>query len=130
MSNPGNPFKDAERFLQLRKVCAPMTWGATIGRINEMILTPLITLFFVFLGDSSVWSVIPAALSTFRAWKDWIEYQRLRFVVQGMFLHTMRVGGPFIVTNDSTYMPYVFADAVYRVPVGIANAPPTGTLDA
>ena len=106
-----------------------MTWGANIGRINEMILTPLITLFFVFLGDSSIWSVIPAAIGTFRAWKDWLEYQDLRFVIQRMFLHTMRVGGPFIVTNDSTYMPYVFADAVYRVPVGIAKPPLGGRLD-
>lgn len=124
-----NPFKDAERFLQLKKICAPMTWGANIGRINEMILTPLITLFFVFLGDSSIWSVVPAAFSTFRAWRDWIEYQDLRFVIQRMFLHTMRVGGPFIVTNDPTYMPYVFADAVYRVPVGIAKPPLGGRLD-
>jgi hypothetical protein len=46
-----------------------------------------------------------------------------------MFLYSQSVGGPFIVTNDTTYMPYVFADAVYRVPVGMAKSPPGGKLE-
>jgi hypothetical protein len=31
-----------------------------------------------------------------------------------MYLKTMQIGGPFIVTNDPEYIPYVFADAVTR----------------
>ena len=46
-----------------------------------------------------------------------------------MFLYSQSVGGPFIVTNDPIYMPYVFADAVYRVPVGMAKSPPGGKLE-
>jgi hypothetical protein len=39
---------------------------------------------------------------------------KLQAEVQLMFLHMAKVGGPFIRTNDLTYMPYVFADAVVR----------------
>jgi hypothetical protein len=35
-------------------------------------------------------------------------------VMQRMELQARRVGGPFISTNDPTYMPYVWADAVTR----------------
>ena len=108
------PFEIAERYIQLRRKCAPTSWVETIMRINEMILTPLITIFLFILGKNDTISVIATAFSVFRAWKEWIEFSRLRFEVQEMFLHTMATGGPRIVTNDPEYMPYVFADAVIR----------------
>ena len=108
------PFEDAERFIQLRKVCAPKSWGDTMIRINEMILTPLITLFFFLMKQSDLFTLVPSVLSIYRVWKDWFEYQALRFRMQEMFLITMKTGGPFIVTNDPTYMPYVYADATLR----------------
>ena len=108
------PFKEAERFIQLRKVWNSKSWGDQIVHINEMILTPLITLFLLFLRQTDMFSVFSAVLSTYSAWKNWIEYQSLRFRMQEMFLITMKTGGPFIVTNDPTYMPYVYADATLR----------------
>lgn len=75
-------------------------------------------------------TIITSGMGAYKAWNKWIEYTELRFEMQRMYLHCMMVGGPFITTNDPTYMPYVFADATYRVPVGIANAPPGGILAA
>lgn len=108
------PFEIAERYIQLRRKCAPTSWVETIMRINEMILTPLITIFLFILGKTDKLSVLATGLSVFRAWREWIEFSRLRFEVQHMFLQTMATGGPRIVTNDPEYMPYVFADAVIR----------------
>jgi hypothetical protein len=94
-----------------------------------MILMPIITIFFVFLHQGDAITVVMTALKAYQVWKDYTEYVSLKFDVQNMFLYCQTVGGPFIVTNDQAYMPYVFADAVYRVPVGMANAPLGGRLD-
>jgi hypothetical protein len=109
------PFEIAERYIQLRRKCAPTSWVETIMRINEMILTPLITIFLFLVGRTDTLSMVATSLSVFRAWREWIEFTRLRFEVQTMFLQTMTTGGPRIVTNDPEYMPYVFADAVTRI---------------
>lgn len=108
------PFKKAERYIKLRKECAPTTWTKTLNLISEMILMPLITLFFVFQMTASPMSIITTTMTAHKAWSRWIEYTDLRFEMQRMFLHCTMVGGPFITTNDPEYMPYVFADAVFR----------------
>lgn len=84
-------------------------------RINEMILTPLITLFFIFTQQADWMSVLPSAFSTVQAWRDWIDYQHHRFAVQRMYMQTMALGGPRIRTNDPTFMPYVFAHTLTLV---------------
>jgi hypothetical protein len=117
-----NPFQIAERFIQLRKVCEPSNWSDQMTLISDMIVMPLITLFLVFTKGYDMFSVASTLAKTYSTWKRWYQYNDLRFKVQMMYLHTMKVGGPFIVTNDPEYMPYVFADAVYRVPVGIGNS--------
>ncbi len=114
MTSKSSPFVTAERYIQLRKVCAPESWGDTMIRINEMIVAPLITIFFIFLDGGDMMSFVTCAMSTYKVWSEWIEFQSLRFEMQQMYLHTMKVGGPFIVTNDSAYLPYVYADAVLR----------------
>ena len=83
-------------------------------QINEMILAPLISLTFLGLQSLDLASALTSALSISRAWAQWIEYSSLRFEMQRMYLQTMAHGGPQIVTNDSTYLPYVYADAVVR----------------
>ena len=64
------------------------------------------------------YSDIMFCLSTFAgafgAWSEYTEFVELKFTMQRMRLRAMRVGGPFISTNDPTYMPYVWADAVTR----------------
>lgn len=126
---PSEPFKTAERYIQLRKKCSPESWADTFNLMSDMILMPIITFFLLFLGMSDPLTTALTAMKTYQVWRDYTEYTSLRFEVQNMRLYCQIVGGPFIVTNNPTYMPYVYADAVQRVPVGIAKFPPTGTLD-
>lgn len=84
-------------------------------RINEMILSPLISLTFFCLRSMDLISMVTAALSVYRVWREWLEYCELRFTMQHMYLTTMATGGPQIVTNDPEYLPYVYADAVVRL---------------
>lgn len=107
-------FAIAERYIQLKRKCLPKTWSDTILRINEMILTPLITICFFFIGHSGLVSVLPVLFHAYKAWSEWIEFSDLRFKMQKMYMQTMLLGGPFIVTNDPEYLPYVYADAITR----------------
>jgi len=119
ISLPSNPFVAAERYIQLRKVCAPDSWADTVTLFNDMILMPLITLFLLFLRLADPIMILSTAFKTYQVWKDYCEYTDLRFQVQQMLFICQAVGGPFIVTNDPTYMPYVFADAVVRKNQGL-----------
>lgn len=114
MATSKSPFAVAEQYIQLRSKYAPESWGDVMMRINELILTPLITIFFIFLDGSDAMTVIPAFANTVRSWNEFLQYTRLRFEMQRMYLRTMSTGGPFIVTNDPKYLPYVYADAVVR----------------
>jgi|688.fasta_scaffold00035_146 hypothetical protein len=106
---PKTAFQTAERYITLSK-----TWEATdaysrIKHINEMILMPLIAAImsdplFFFTSFMTAWG----------AWVEYAEFVELNFVMQRMQLEALRRGGPFIVTNDPTYLPYVWADAVTR----------------
>ena len=119
------PFQLAERYIQLRKVCVPTLWSDWVTRISDMILMPMITVFLCVARGLDIMMIVSTLQNMYSAWSQWFEYSDLRLKVQMMMLHTVRVGGPFISTNDPTYMPYVFADAVvrtpHRVPVGIGN---------
>ena len=109
------PFEVAERYIQLKKLCAPPSWGDTAIRFNEMIIAPIAALYAIFTGDYDLFMIGSAAMTTHRVWSEWLEYDNLRFTVQRMYLATMATGGPQIVTNDPTYLPYVYADAVVRM---------------
>lgn len=109
------PFRVAERYIELKKLCAPPSWGDTAIRLNEMIVAPMVALYSLFTGDYDLFMIGSAAMTAHRVWSEWIEYDNLRFEVQRMYLATMASGGPQIVTNDNTYLPYVYADAVTRL---------------
>lgn len=109
-----NPFKTAEDYIQLRKVCEPSTMEGKMRRVVDMILIPMITLFTVLLGEIDWLAIFSSTMSVYKAWDEWVRYNELRNEMQNMYLRAMQVGGPFIVTNDTTYMPYVWADAVVR----------------
>lgn len=104
----------AEKYIQLRKVWSPKSMGDSMMRINELIITPLITIFLILAEQSDLIGVVSAFLSTGRAWVEFIKFCRLKFDMQMMYLQTMKMGGPFISTNDPDYLPYVYADAVLR----------------
>ena len=120
ISFQSNPFVVAERYIQLRKVCVPDSWADTVTLFNDMILMPLITLFLLFVGLADPIVIFTTVLKTYQVWKNYCEYTDLRFQVQQMFFICQITGGPFIVTNDSTYMPYVYADAVVRRNQGLS----------
>ena len=109
-----NPFKTAEDYIQLRKVCEPPNMEGTMRRIVDMIVIPAITLFTILMGEIDWFAIGSSSLTVYRAWDEWIRYNELRIEMQNMYFHALRAGGPFIVTNDTTYMPYVWADAIVR----------------
>lgn len=108
------PFEIAETYIQLRTKCVPTSWADTVLQLNELLFAPLLVLFLLFTGGLDLMMAFSSCMRIYESWTDWIAYNNLRFVVQTMFLKTMAMGGPFIRTNDPTYMPYVFADAVTR----------------
>lgn len=109
--------------------CVPESWADTAHRVTDMIVMPLILLFLAFVRGLDPMTVAMNGMRTYQAWNEYIEYTYLRFEVQRMMIYCQAVGGPFIVTNDPKYMPYVFADAVVRTQCGMAKAPPGGRLD-
>ena len=109
-----NPFKTAEDYIQLRKVCEPHSMEGKMRRIVDMIVVPTITLLTILLGENDWLAILSSSFSIYRAWNEWVRYNELRIEMQNMYLLAMKVGGPFIVTNDTAYMPYVWADAVVR----------------
>ena len=119
MELPAKPFQTAERYIQLRTKCAPQTWSESIQLMSDMILMPIITLFLLFSQVADPMTVAMNGLRIYQVWKDYIEYTQLRFEVQRMMFYCQSIGGPFIVTNDPKYMPYVFADAVQRTSRGL-----------
>lgn len=62
-----------------------------------------------------MFALLSSTMTVYSAWSEWIKYNNLKLDVQQMFLSTMSSGGPQIVTNDPDYMPYVYADAVFRL---------------
>lgn len=112
---PSNPFHTAEEYIRLRNKCASPAWVDTIMRFNELIIAPIITLFLVLCGQSDLFALLSSTLTVYNAWSEWIKYNNLKLEVQQLFLTTMVHGGPQIVTNDPDYMPYVYADAVFRL---------------
>lgn len=114
MTTVAQPFQTAERFIELRKKWGAQSWIETLMRVNELVVTPVISLFLLFAQKSDLFGFISAATMIYKAWVEWIEYCDLRFQIQDMFFKTMMSGGPFIVTNDPDYMPYVWADGAIR----------------
>lgn len=115
MQLPEDPFDTAERYIQLRKKIHSPSWAETLTRMSDMIIMPFITVFLcLFRKKADVMMIASTSVKAYGVWKEWIEYHDLRFQVQSMFLHTFATGGPQIRTNDVTYLPYVFADAVVR----------------
>jgi hypothetical protein len=110
-----DPFTTAERYIQLRTLCHSPSWGDTAIRANEMIVAPLIALYCLFTWELDFFMMGSAAMTAHRAWSEWFEFTDLQFEIQRMKLYTLVSGGPHIVTNDPTYMPYVYADAVVRL---------------
>jgi len=111
---PKTAFQTAERYIQLSSLWESNEWVPFIKHINEMILMPLIAFFSYCVGYSDIMFCLSTFVGATSAWTEYAEFVELKFTMQRMELQARRVGGPFISTNDPTYMPYVWADAVTR----------------
>jgi len=111
---PTKPFEVADRYITLHKIYAPKSWSEYLNLVTDMIVMPIITIFLFLIGSADPIMVASTFMKTYQCWKDYYVYMDLRYQVQMMLLYCQTVGGPFITTNDSLYMPYVFADAVQR----------------
>jgi hypothetical protein len=107
-------FALAERYIQLRSYFTPTSLAKRLKQINDMIVMPVIVLFLWFVGSGDGFFVISCWMTAYTQWAKYNEYMVLSFKMQRMRLQMYAAGGPKIVTNDSTYMPYVWADAVTR----------------
>ena len=114
-----DPFKTADKYIELKKQCMPPSWGDAMIRMNEMLVAPLIAIFLAFLGKGDIMMIVSAAMTAHRVWTEWLEFQDLRFKVQRMYLVSSMLGGPFIRTNDPEYEAYVYADAIVRAQTGM-----------
>ncbi len=110
-----NPFEIAERYIQLRTHCLPESWGDTVIRFNEMVMGPIISIFFLLCREFDLFMVVSTAMTAYRTWSEWDEFHSLRSKIQDMILVMNLHGGPVIRTNDPHYMPYVYADAMVRL---------------
>jgi len=111
---PKTAFQTAERYITLSTSWDTTEFYPRIKHINEMILMPLIAFFSYVMNVSDGLFFLTSFMTAWGAWVEYAEYVELTFVMQKMQLEGLRRGGPFIVTNDPTYMPYVWADAVTR----------------
>jgi len=107
------PFLAAERYIQLKKRCMPSSWMDWTRRINDMFIMPLIALVSAIVKNDYFF-LLSTFMAALRPWREQIEFEELRFEMQKMRFQMAATGGPHIVTNDPTYMPYVWADAVTR----------------
>ena len=107
-------FQIAERYIELSKTWDSDEWFPWIKHINEMIIMPLIAFFSYAMNASDMMFFVTSFMSAWSSWTEYTEFVSLKFTLQRMRLRTMQLGGPFIVTNDPTYLPYVWADAVTR----------------
>lgn len=114
-----SPFQIADKYVTLKKQCIPPSWGDTVILLNEMIVAPIATFFFAFIGQGDLIGIFTSARAAYNAWSRWLEFEDLRFQVQNMYLMTMVAGGPFIRTNDPEYQAFVYADAVVRIREGL-----------
>lgn len=110
--NSTNFFRDAERF----------------NILTEKFLFPSLMIWFDMLGNPLIMLVIavytkklPSLLSVFalakavQLWIEWYEYKNVKTRVIEWKHIVNASGGPYISTNDTNYMSYVYADGMQRL---------------
>lgn len=108
---PNNPFRIAEQLIHSQR---DTSWVRTLEHIKDMILMPMMVLYFLFRGTPSLIMTVSTFFRAYQSWRSFLSLQEARFAYQRMKMASIVGGGPFITTNDPLYMPYVYADAVMR----------------
>jgi len=110
--NSTNFFKSAEQFnILTEKFLSPslVVWFDMIGNPLIMIVVALYTKKL-----PSILSVL-GILKTLQVWYEWYEYKCVKERVIEWKEIVNAAGGPYISTNDTNYMSYVYADGIQHL---------------
>ena len=116
-------FARAEEYIQLTQRFKTETYSETLSLCmtlgGELVLSCLM--------KASGMSLALVLYKTCMAWIEYIRYLGLRADIAAWraFIHAN--GGPYISTNDETYLPYVYADAMQRYHNRLFGLPKKGT---
>lgn len=104
-------FADAEMYIEYHQRFKTDTFYETFGLFMKLVGN----LLLAFLWKSSAMSLAFTLYRTVEDWKEFLCYKSLQSHVQQWREIVQSVGGPFIVTNDEMYQPYVYADGMQRI---------------
>jgi hypothetical protein len=110
--NSTNFFQNAERFNILTEKFLFFSWMMWF----DMIGNPL-----MMVGIALYTKKMPSMLSLFglvkalQLWIEWYEYKNIKGRVVEWTHIVDAAGGPFISTNDTSYLSYVYADGMQRL---------------
>ena len=112
ISNAKNYFAEAEEFVRLTDKFLVAGWDIWF----EMIISPLLMIAICIYTRSP--PDILSAMSTYKTieiWMEWFKYKSVKSQFTEWKKIVDAVGGPFISTNDTRYMAYVYADGMQRI---------------
>jgi hypothetical protein len=104
-------FNEADEFVHLAETYAPLSWWTLMD-----MWFPLVTLVGCILTKS--FPDLFFVLGVYKAMNLWVGYFRFHALKKQIVEWRDIVdayGGPFIATNNPTYLPYVFADGMQRL---------------
>ncbi len=104
-------FVEADEFVELAKTFMSISWWTIldmlfpiVGIVHCIVTKSLPDIFFI--------------LSVYKSVQLWIQLFRF-YALKRQIIEWREIvnatGGPFISTNDPTYLPYVFADGMQRL---------------
>jgi hypothetical protein len=113
---PTNYFQIADEYISLQRTFTTETILEKIELWMEMVISPLITIGFIFInGTSPDFLTILSLQKCVQLWKDWFRLRELRGIMQQWIRIVRTMGGPFIASNDAEYHMFVYADGMQRL---------------
>jgi hypothetical protein len=104
-------FIDADEFVNLGKTFINISWWT----ILDMIF-PIVAIIHCIVAKSlpDIFFVL-SVYKSIQLWIQWSRFYALKRQISEWREIVNATGGPFISTNDPTYLPYVFADGMQRL---------------
>jgi hypothetical protein len=110
--NTKNYFVEAEKFVNLTNKFLFPSWTLWF----EMVISPLITILICLYTKAppDVFGLF-GFYKCFVAWNEWLEYKNVKrdFIEWKQIVDASN--GPFIRTNNTDYLAYVYADGMHRI---------------
>jgi hypothetical protein len=104
-------FALADEYIGLQQLFKTDTFYEKLSLFMELVGSFLMSLLF----RSSSMNLSVSFYKTFMKWKEYIRYLNLKEQISEWKQIIKSVGGPYISTNDETYLPYVYADGMQRL---------------